>query len=62
VQRNVVVPLTAGAFWMVANLTTGGFGVQFIGATGTGIVVANGKRALIGTDGVNVFLLAAPVA
>jgi hypothetical protein len=52
-QRNIVLPLDAQQ-WTVFNNTTGGFGLQFIGATGTGIVVAAGKRAIIYSDGTNV--------
>jgi hypothetical protein len=52
-QRNVVVPLGVQQ-WTVFNNTTGGFGLQFIGATGTGIVVAATKRAIIYADGTNV--------
>jgi hypothetical protein len=52
-QRNIVVPLDAEQ-WTVFNNTTGGFGLQFIGATGTGVVVAAGKRAIVYSDGTNV--------
>ena len=51
--RNIVVPLAAQQ-WTVFNGTTGGFGLQFIGATGTGITVAAGKRAIVYSDGTNV--------
>lgn len=51
--RNIVVPLAAQQ-WTVFNNTTGGFGLQFIGATGTGITVAAGKRAIVYSDGTNV--------
>jgi len=51
--RNVVVPLSAKQ-WTVYNGTTGAQSLQFIGATGTGITVANGKRAIIYSDGTNV--------
>jgi hypothetical protein len=53
VQRNIVVPLGAQQ-WTVFNNTTGGFGLQVIGATGTGIVIAAGKRAIVYADGTNV--------
>jgi len=53
VQRNIVLPLTPRQ-WTVLNNTTGGFGLQFIGATGTGITVAAGKRAIVYSDGTNV--------
>lgn len=51
-QRNIVVPLGAQQ-WTVFNNTTGGFGLQFIGATGTGIIVAATKRAILYADGTN---------
>nr|MBL8412738.1 hypothetical protein [Dechloromonas sp.] len=51
--RNIVLPLKPRQ-WTVFNNTTGGFGLQFIGATGTGITVAAGKRAIIYADGTNV--------
>lgn len=52
-QRNIVVPLNPQQ-WTVYNGTTGGFGLQFIGASGTGIVVAATKRAILYSDGTNV--------
>lgn len=60
VQRNIVLPLGAQQ-WTVFNNTTGGFGLQFIGATGTGVVVAAGKRAIIYADGTNVVRATADV-
>lgn len=51
--RNLVVPLGAQQ-WTVFAMTTGGFGVQVIGATGTGITIADGKRAIVYSDGTNV--------
>lgn len=53
VQRNIVLPLGAKQF-TVFNNTTGGFGLQFIGASGTGIVVAATRRAIIYADGINI--------
>jgi hypothetical protein len=52
-QRNIVVPL-AEQEWIVQNNTTGGFGLQFIGATGTGVVVAAARHAIVYSDGTNV--------
>ena len=52
--RDVVVPLTSGYQWTVFNNTTGGNSIQFIGTTGTGITVANAKRAIIYADGTNI--------
>jgi hypothetical protein len=53
VQRNIQVPL-AEQEWIVQNNTTGGFGLQFIGATGTGVVVAAARHAIVYSDGTNV--------
>lgn len=53
IQRNIVVPL-AEKNYIVYNGTTGGFGLQFIPPSGTGIVVAAGKRAIVYANGVNV--------
>jgi hypothetical protein len=58
--RDVIVPLVPRSYTVFAN-TSGGFGVQIIGASGTGITVADGKRALIECDGVNVVRLTADV-
>ncbi len=51
--RNVVVPLPQQQ-WTVYNATTGAQSIQFIGASGTGVTVANGKRAILYADGTNV--------
>lgn len=58
--RNIVLPLDPQQ-WTVFNNTTGGFGLQFIGATGTGITVAAGKRAIVYSDGTNVVRATADV-
>lgn len=52
--RNVVVPITSGYKWTVFNGTTGAQSLQFIGTSGTGVTVANGKRAIIYADGTNI--------
>jgi hypothetical protein len=53
--RNIVVPINNAVYrWIVFNNTTGGQSLQFIGLTGTGVTVANGKRAIIYTDLTNV--------
>lgn len=52
-QRDIIL----GDFWngkMMFNNTTGGFGLNFKTANGTGIVVAATKRAIIYADGTNV--------
>jgi len=52
--RNIVLPILSGFKWTVFNGTTGAQSLQFIGATGTGVTVANGKRAIIYADGTNI--------
>ena len=51
--RNIVLPLAVRQY-TVFNGSTGGFGLQFIGASGTGITVAAGKRAIVYADGTNI--------
>lgn len=52
--RDVVVPLIAGYQWTVFNGTTGAQSIQIIGATGTGVTIANGMRAIVYADGINI--------
>lgn len=59
--RNIVVPLTDGAEWVIYNNTTGGFAVTVIGATGTGIAVAATKTAIVRCDGTNILRVTADV-
>jgi len=49
----VIVPLNPDQ-WTVFNNTSGAFSLTVIGASGTGIVVATGKRAILYSDGTNV--------
>lgn len=58
--RDVVVPLVPRSYIVFANVT-GGFGVRVIGASGTGITVADGKRAIVECDGTNVVRITADV-
>lgn len=52
--RNVVVPLISGYQWTIFNGTTGGQAIQIIGTSGTGITIANAKRAIVYADGTNI--------
>ena len=52
-QQNIQAPLTNGFIFLVSNNTTGGKSIQFIGATGTGVVIANGARTWVSCDGTN---------
>ena len=58
--RNLVVPLGIWQWTIFANVT-GGFGVQVIGASGTGITVADGKRAIVYSDATNIVRATADV-
>ena len=50
--RNVIAP-AAKKRYIVYNGTTGGQSIQIIGATGTGITIANGKKRAVYFDGTN---------
>lgn len=58
--RDVIVPLVPRDWKVFAN-TTGGFGVRVIGASGTGVTVADGKRAIVECDSTNVVRITADV-
>lgn len=52
--RDVIVPLIAGYQWTIFNGTTGAQSIQIIGATGTGVTIANGMRAIVYANGTNI--------
>lgn len=52
--RDIILPFLSPRLLFVYNGTTGSQSLRFIGPTGTGITVANGKRAILATDGTNV--------
>lgn len=53
-QRNIVAPLVEKTY-TIKNSTTGGFGIQIIGASGTGVVIANGQTQSVFCDGTNFY-------
>lgn len=55
-QINLTLPIVQRQYFIVNN-TTGGFGVQAIQASGTGVVIANGKAAQVLTGQTNVIRL-----
>jgi hypothetical protein len=55
-QRNLIAPLVEKTY-TVRNTTTNGFGVQIIGASGTGVVIPNGQTISVYCDGTNFFSL-----
>lgn len=65
---SLIVPLTASVGgltvnprWVVYNGTSGAFTLTVKGATGTGIVVGQGKHAMVRSDSVNVVRVTADV-
>lgn len=52
VTRNLILPLTAGAFYIVLNSVTGQ-SITVKGATGTGITIPTGRCGFVRADGTN---------
>jgi hypothetical protein len=55
-QRNIIAPLVEKTY-AIQNNTTGGFAVQIIGPSGTGVIVPNGATVLVFCDGTNYLAL-----
>lgn len=53
-QRNLIAPLVEKTY-IIKNSTTGGFAVQIIGSSGTGVVIPNGVTASVYCDGINFY-------
>jgi hypothetical protein len=53
-QRNIIAPLVEKTY-TIRNSTSGGFGVQIIGSSGTGVIIPNGTTASVFCDGTNFF-------
>jgi microcystin-dependent protein len=53
-QRNLIAPLVEKTY-TIENSTTGGFGVQIIGSSGTGVVIPNGVTTTVYCDGTNFY-------
>lgn len=56
--RDLIVPLVP-KMWVVINGTTGGQSIRVIGASGTGITIANAKTAIVCSDGTNILRVTA---
>lgn len=52
--RDVIAPLV-NKIYIIVNNTTGGYGIRIIGASGTGVTVANGVTTLVYCDGTNFY-------
>jgi microcystin-dependent protein len=55
-QRNLIAPLVEKTY-SIKNTTTGGFGVQVVGSSGTGVVIPNGQTIPVYCDGSNFYAL-----
>lgn len=53
-QRDIIAPLVDKTY-TIKNNTTGGFPVQIIGSSGTGVVIANGQTVSVYCDGTNFY-------
>jgi hypothetical protein len=51
-QRNIIAPLADKVFTF-RNSTTGGFSIQVIGSSGTGVIIPNGATTSVYCDGTN---------
>lgn len=51
--RDLIVPINPRQWTVFANVT-GGFGIRVIGPSGTGITIADTKRAIVYADGTNI--------
>jgi hypothetical protein len=61
-NATVVLPLTAGLRWIIANNTTGGFTLTVKGATGAGISITQGSALNVFTDGTAYFAASANIS
>lgn len=55
----LVLPLTAGMRWIVANNTTGSFTLTVQGSTGSGVAISQGSALTVFTDGTNYYAASA---
>ncbi|MGN6314632.1 MAG: tail fiber domain-containing protein [Rhodanobacteraceae bacterium] len=55
----LVLPLTAGLRWIIANNTTGAYTLTVQGASGSGVAVSQGSALTVFTDGTNYYAASA---
>lgn len=58
----LILPLTAGASWLIQNSTTGSFNLTVQGSSGAGVQISQGSAAQIYTDGTNFYTTTANVS
>lgn len=54
-NKTATLPLTDDRLWLIYNNTSGSFTLTVKGATGTGVIVPQGKKLLVYTDGTNFY-------
>lgn len=59
--RDITMPTTDGAEWVVRNGTSGGQSLVFKTAAGAGVTVANGMTAIVRCDGTDIVRVTADV-
>lgn len=58
-QRNIIAPNNQGQTFVVKNTTSGGFAIQIIGSSGTGVSITNGQTITVLFDGINYIITSA---
>ena len=61
-NATIILPLTAGAKWIVVNNTSGAYTLTVQGASGSGIAVAPGNPLNVFTDGTNYYGVSAALS
>jgi hypothetical protein len=61
-NATLVLPLTAGSRWIVANNTTGSFTLTVQGATGAGVSISQGSALTVFTDGTAYYAASANIS
>lgn len=51
--RKLIAPMVVGFTWAIENATTGGYAIQVIGATGTGVTIPSGSTMPVYFDSIN---------
>lgn len=51
--RSIILPLNQGQQYTIENATTGGQSILAIGASGSGVTIANGSTVVVASDGTN---------
>ena len=61
-NATIVLPLSAGARWIIANNTSGSYTLTVQGATGSGVSITQGSALTVFTDGTNYYAASANIS